>query len=93
MTASGDNSLSAGRTDRVSASRVEWVPIEALRPNPKNPRQHSMKQIAQMAESIRQFGFLNPAIVDDGNRILAGQGRFEAASLETPRLLQIWRVS
>ena len=93
MTASGDNFLSAGRTDRVSASRVEWVPIEALRPNPKNARRHSKKQIAQIAQSIRQFGFLNPAIVDDANRILAGHGRFEAARLEGLTDVPILRFS
>jgi ParB-like chromosome segregation protein Spo0J len=93
MTASGDDFLSAGRTDRVSASRVEWVPIETLSPNPKNARRHSKKQIAQIAQSIRQFGFLNPAIVDDANRILAGHGRFEAARLEGLTDVPILRFS
>jgi DNA modification methylase len=58
------------------------APIAHIRPNPKNPRTHSKKQINQIAASIRKFGFLNPLIVDDENTILAGHGRLEAARLE-----------
>ena len=61
---------------------IEWSPIGALRPNPRNPRTHSRKQIRQIAASIRKFGFLNPVIVDDANMVLAGHGRLEAARLE-----------
>jgi DNA modification methylase len=60
---------------------MEWAPIARIRPNPKNPRTHSKKQIKQIAASIRKFGFLNPLIVDDENTILAGHGRLEAARL------------
>jgi hypothetical protein len=42
-------------------------------------RTHSRKQIRQIAESIGRFGFTNPVLIDDENRILAGQGRVEAA--------------
>jgi ParB-like chromosome segregation protein Spo0J len=62
--------------------RTEWGPIEALRANPKNARMHSKKQIPRIAASIRQFGFLNPLIVDDANVVLAGHGWLEAARLE-----------
>jgi ParB-like chromosome segregation protein Spo0J len=61
---------------------VEWAPIANIRPNPKNPRTHSKKQIRQIAASTRKFGFLNPLIVDDENMILAGQGRLEGARPE-----------
>ena len=61
---------------------VEHVPIGSLRPNPRNPRTHSKKQIRQIGASIRKLGFLNPVIVDDDNTILAGHGRLEAARLE-----------
>jgi DNA modification methylase len=61
---------------------VEWVPPDSLKPNPKNARTHSKKQILRIAASIRQFGFLNPVIVDDKNVVLAGHGRLEAARLE-----------
>ena len=62
--------------------RTEWLPIGALRLNPRNPRTHSNKQIKQIAASIRKFGFLSPLIVDENNMVLAGHGRLEAARLE-----------
>jgi ParB-like chromosome segregation protein Spo0J len=62
--------------------KVEWSPIGALRPNPRNARTHSKKQIKKIAASIRKFGFLNPVLVDDANMVLAGHGRLEAAKLE-----------
>lgn len=62
--------------------RIEWIPIGTLRPNSKNARTHSKKQIRRIAASIREFGFLNPVIVDDDNAVLAGHGRLEAARLE-----------
>jgi DNA modification methylase len=54
-------------------------PITSLLPARRNPRTHSPKQIRQLAESIRQFGFTTPILVDEDNRILAGHGRVEAA--------------
>ena len=62
--------------------QVESISIEAVRPNPRNPRTHSKKQIKLIAASIKKFGFLNPVIVDDANMVLAGHGRLEAAKLE-----------
>jgi DNA modification methylase len=61
---------------------IERVPIGSLRPNPRNPRTHSKKQIRQIAASIREFGFLSPVIVDEDNMVLAGHGRLEGARLE-----------
>jgi ParB-like nuclease family protein len=61
----------------AGAPRIEWAPIATIRPNPKNTRTHSRKQIRQIAASIRKFGFLNPLIVDERNMILAGHGRLE----------------
>jgi DNA modification methylase len=58
------------------------LPIGALRPNTRNPRTHSKKQIKQIAASIKKFGFLNPVIVDENNMVLAGHGRLEAARLD-----------
>jgi DNA modification methylase len=62
--------------------RVERLPIGSIQPNPRNARTHSLRQIRQIAASIRQFGFLNPVLVDDADMILAGHGRLEAARLE-----------
>jgi DNA modification methylase len=61
---------------------VEQIPIGRLRPNPRNSRTHSKKQIKLIAASIRQFGFLNPIIVDEAKTVLAGHGRLEAARFE-----------
>ncbi len=63
----------------MSARAVETLPIDQLRPWPRNARTHSRKQIRQIAESIRRFGFTNPVLIDGENRILAGHGRVEAA--------------
>jgi len=63
----------------MSARTVETISLEELRPWPRNARTHSRKQIRQIAESIRRFGFTNPVLIDGENRILAGHGRVEAA--------------
>lgn len=55
--------------------------IGSLRPYAGNARTHSKKQIAQIAESIKRFGFVNPVLIGDDNQILAGHGRVEAAKL------------
>ena len=57
------------------------VHIDSLIPYARNSRTHSDAQIAQIAASIREFGFLNPVIVDGGNGIVAGHGRVLAARL------------
>lgn len=60
---------------------IEIIPIPALRPWQGNARIHSRKQIRQIADSIREFGFTNPVLIDRENTILAGHGRVEAAKL------------
>ncbi len=59
--------------------RLEWRPVSALKPNPRNARIHSKKQIHQIAQSIIQFGFINPVLTDGNDNIKVGHGRFEAA--------------
>jgi DNA modification methylase len=59
--------------------RIEQMPIHALKPQDRNARTHSKRQIRQIAASIRQFGFNNPILVDDDLRIIAGHGRAAAA--------------
>jgi hypothetical protein len=66
---------------------IERLPISSLRPWASNARTHSKKQIRQIAESIRRFGFTNPVLIDGDDTILAGHGRVAAA-----RLLQIEEV-
>lgn len=63
----------------MAADKIEHLAIAGLRPWPKNARTHSKKQIRQIAESIRRFGFTNPILIDREGMILAGHGRVEAA--------------
>jgi ParB-like chromosome segregation protein Spo0J len=65
----------------MSGTSVEQVSISALRPWAKNARTHSKKQIRQIADSIKEFGFTNPVLIDNEHTILAGHGRVEAAKL------------
>jgi DNA modification methylase len=46
-----------------------------------NPRTHTKKQIEQIGASIKEFGFINPILIDGDDRIIAGHGRVEAAKL------------
>ena len=59
--------------------RIEHRPLAALLPYARNPRTHSRAQIAQLARSIREFGWTNPVLVDGANGIIAGHGRVLAA--------------
>ena len=53
-------------------------PIVELRPNAVNPRQHSKKQIKQIAKSIKKFGFNGPILVDHAGNVIAGHARLLA---------------
>jgi hypothetical protein len=60
---------------------VVYQGVGVLKPRATNPRSHSKKQITQIADAIRRFGFINPVLVDDANGIVAGHGRVEAAKI------------
>jgi DNA modification methylase len=62
--------------------RIEHWPLRRLILNDANPRIHSPGQVAQIAASIREFGFVNPILVGPDGRIIAGEGRFLAAQSE-----------
>jgi DNA modification methylase len=55
------------------------VSVEDLIPYALNSRTHSDAQVAQLAASIREFGFTNPVLVDEQNNLIAGHGRLLAA--------------
>src|SRR6185295_8230331 len=55
--------------------------VDQIKPNRRNARTHSKKQIHQIAESIRTFGFRNPILVDESSTVIAGNGRLAAATL------------
>ena len=58
---------------------VEYRSASTLIPFAKNARTHSDAQVAQIAASIREFGWTNPILVDGDNGIIAGHGRLLAA--------------
>ena len=59
--------------------QLEWRSISTLIPYARNSRTHSDEQIAQIAASIKEFGWTNPILVDGDNGIIAGHGRLSAA--------------
>ena len=59
--------------------KIEQRSIESLIPYINNSRKHSDEQVAQIAASIREFGWTNPILVDGANGIIAGHGRLLAA--------------
>lgn len=61
--------------------RIEWLAISALKSDPGNPKQHSARQVRQIARSIESFGFNAPILIDRNNRILAGHGRVLALQI------------
>ena len=61
--------------------RIQLISPADLRPNPRNARRHSKKQIRQIADSIMAYGFTVPVLVDEKGMLLAGHGRLEAAKL------------
>lgn len=79
-------------------SRLEVIdmPVALLRPYSRNARTHSQKQVAQIAASIRSFGFNNPVLVDKEGVIVAGHGRVAAAKqlgLETVPAIRLEHMS
>ena len=61
------------------AQKIELWKVARLIPYDKNAREHSPEQVAQIAASIIEFGFLNPILVDSKDGIVAGHGRLSAA--------------
>ena len=61
------------------ADAIERRPIASLRNYAKNARTHSDDQIAQIMASMEEWGFTNPLLVDEGDTLIAGHGRYEAA--------------
>jgi DNA modification methylase len=60
---------------------IESLSVTSLRPDPKNARIHSGKQVQQIARSIEDFGFNVPVLVDAQLRVIAGHGRLRACEV------------
>ena len=67
--------------------QIQYRAVEDLALDPRNPRQHSQRQVNQIADSIREFGFVVPVVVDDTGQVVVGHGRVLAAKkLGMPRI-------
>lgn len=66
-------------TSGVHPVQIEQRAVADLIPYARNSRTHSGEQVAQIAASIREFGFTNPILTDGKNGIIAGHGRLQAA--------------
>ena len=74
-----------GNTTKILISNrhlaIEYRATGRLKPDPKNPRRHSEKQVQQIARSIEAFGFNVPLLVDAEMHVVAGHGRLQACQL------------
>lgn len=61
---------------------MQLISTEKLIPYVNNARTHSAEQINKLRSSLREFGFINPVIIDRGFNVIAGHGRIEAAKAE-----------
>jgi DNA modification methylase len=68
-------------TNNLSELAIVNQPVDALAPYPSNARTHSKHQIRQIADSIEEFGWTNPVLIDRSNTVIAGHGRVAAAKL------------
>ena len=59
--------------------QIEHLPTDTLVPYARNSRTHSPEQVAQIAASIKEYGFTNPVLIDANNTLIAGHGRVMAA--------------
>ncbi|MDU2025820.1 MAG: ParB/Srx family N-terminal domain-containing protein, partial [Finegoldia magna] len=66
----------------ITTKEMKLVDIEKLVPYVNNARTHSADQINKLRSSIREFGFINPVIIDKDYGVIAGHGRIMAAQEE-----------
>lgn len=67
---------------KTSVKEFKLVDVDLIVPYVNNPRTHSKEQIKKLQSSLREFGFINPLIIDRQYNLLAGHGRLEAAKAE-----------
>ena len=58
---------------------IVWKPIKELKPYKKNAKKHPKEQVEQIANSIKEFGFTQPVLIDKHNSVVAGHGRILGA--------------
>ncbi|MCW3476406.1 site-specific DNA-methyltransferase [Limobrevibacterium gyesilva] len=86
----GPSDAAPGSPDLLSLA-IQYRPVAELKPAARNARKHSRQQLQQIAASIRQFGFVNPILVDAEGQVVAGHGRLEAA--KTLKIQEVPTVS
>ena len=75
---------------------IENLRVDALIPYARNSRTHSPEQVAQIAASIREFGFTNPVLIDGQGGVIAGHGRILGArqlGLETVPCIRLGHLT
>jgi len=60
---------------------VRYLAVGKLKTNPQNPRTHTKHQIRKIAKSIKEFGFVNPVLIERDSIVIAGHGRLAAAKM------------
>ena len=63
----------------IAKNKLEYLSVNDIKSYAQNMRTHSKEQVDQICDSIKQFGFTNPILIDKDNVIIAGHGRLEAA--------------
>lgn len=63
----------------MSDLKIEYLPVGSLKPYEKNSKKHPAEQVEHIANSIREFGFRQPLVIDKDNIIVIGHGRLLAA--------------
>ena len=71
-----------GADTMKTTTEMQLVPIDRLIPYINNARTHSPEQINKLRASLREFGFINPVIIDRDFNVIAGHGRIFAAKEE-----------
>jgi ParB-like chromosome segregation protein Spo0J len=85
MSRGGEKSAAGGATDAQlpwPALAIEMRELRQIRLNEENPRAHSLEQIELISDSMQEFGWTVPMLVDEDNVLLAGHGRLRAAKLK-----------
>ena len=62
--------------------KFEIVPVAEITPDTRNARKHSDEQIKELRRSLREFGFVNPLLIDKEKKVIVGHGRLMAAIAE-----------
>ena len=71
---------------------IEYVPIESIRPNDKNPRLHNRKQRRKLTSAMRRFGFTNPVLINEAGDLIAGHCRLAAAADAGLKVIPVIRL-